>query len=152
MNLFKTITMLFYPAAKRSCCHRNFELKIEFLDWKPMEIKKMDKYSFLHKSLITQSVACSNDGIIFVYYMHNLDNLMILFIMRNIDIFIMTKDTFLSNPISIFMKCRWLEVNLIRNYTSSDIAWSLRCINAWFYVLPHSWNTSTVFEGGIYMD
>ena len=95
----------------------------------------MDKYSFLHKSLITQSVACSNDGIIFLYYTHNLDNLMIL-----------------SNPISIFMKCRWLEVNLIRNYTSSDIAWSLRCIKASLYMLPHSWNTSTVFEGGIYMD
>ena len=40
----------------------------------------MDKYSFLHKSLITQSVACSNDGIIPVYYMYIVGNFAILFI------------------------------------------------------------------------
>ena len=39
----------------------------------------MDKYSFLHKSLITQSVACSNDGIILVYYMYIIDNFTISF-------------------------------------------------------------------------
>ena len=77
MNLFKTITMLFYPAAKRSCCHRNFELKIEFLDSKPMEIK-MGKYLFLYKWLITQSVACFNYGIIFVYYVYIADNFVFL--------------------------------------------------------------------------
>ena len=40
----------------------------------------MDKYSFLHKSLITQSVACSNDGIISVFYMYIVDSFAIQFI------------------------------------------------------------------------
>ena len=38
----------------------------------------MDKYSVLHKSLITQSVACSNGWIISVYYMYIVDNFAIL--------------------------------------------------------------------------